>query len=336
MFSVLPWAVAAAIGLLIIILLSSYYVFKKKLNKRRTVGTIKHDEKRPGATDRTATTEDPSLSTCHFEDKMELDSEDPYYSQHSFMTVNIEQPKQNQMTAPPSPLTKLPSQEYIRSDERNIHTLPKEKQSYEQPETAARRAIRSASRKSRTRSIVATDGPSVFTHKVPEILTYNIICNTLPTNVQRPAKMDTAGSTEKTIVEPFESSLKILSEGMIAKKSDIPSATRSQKAAQEVSIGSSNVDTIRRMLQSSWSDNHLRTSESNSTISSESIRPAISPIGNFNPPLQNQHIVSLPHRLPTRQRLSVFDYAEAVHSDSQRLSPTTKTMISSFEKSILQ
>jgi hypothetical protein len=62
-----------------------------------------------------------------------------------------------------------------------------------------------------------------------------------------------------------------------------------------------NVDTIRRMLQSSWSGNNLKESGSSNSLSSSdymgsvgsSYRPIASPLGSVNPRLQNQHLVSL-------------------------------------------
>ncbi|GAA5810091.1 hypothetical protein MFLAVUS_003510 [Mucor flavus] len=62
-----------------------------------------------------------------------------------------------------------------------------------------------------------------------------------------------------------------------------------------------NVDTIRRMLQSSWSGNNLKESGSSNSLSSSdymgsvgsSYRPVASPLGSVNPRMQNQHLVSL-------------------------------------------
>ncbi|GAN06221.1 hypothetical protein MAM1_0116c05701 [Mucor ambiguus] len=78
----------------------------------------------------------------------------------------------------------------------------------------------------------------------------------------------------------------------------------------------SNVDTIRRMLQSSWSGNNLKESGSNQSLSSSSAgdrtssymgsvgssyRPVASPLGSVNPRLQNQHLVSLSLKASTSQ-----------------------------------
>lgn len=63
-----------------------------------------------------------------------------------------------------------------------------------------------------------------------------------------------------------------------------------------------NVDTIRRMLQSSWSGNNLKESGSSNSLSSSSdytgsvgssYRPVASPLGSVNPRMQNQHLISL-------------------------------------------
>ncbi|KAF1804392.1 hypothetical protein V8B55DRAFT_1106105 [Mucor lusitanicus] len=77
-----------------------------------------------------------------------------------------------------------------------------------------------------------------------------------------------------------------------------------------------NVDTIRRMLQSSWSGNNLKESGSNQSLSSSSAgdrtssymgsvgssyRPVASPLGSVNPRLQNQHLVSLSLKASTSQ-----------------------------------
>ncbi|KAL9557131.1 hypothetical protein MBANPS3_001549 [Mucor bainieri] len=77
-----------------------------------------------------------------------------------------------------------------------------------------------------------------------------------------------------------------------------------------------NVDTIRRMLQSSWSGNNLKESGSNQSLSSSSAgdrtssymgsvgssyRPVASPLGSVNPRLQNQHLMSLSLKASTSQ-----------------------------------
>ncbi|KAL7314140.1 hypothetical protein PS15m_007788 [Mucor circinelloides] len=77
-----------------------------------------------------------------------------------------------------------------------------------------------------------------------------------------------------------------------------------------------NVDTIRRMLQSSWSGNNLKESGSNHSLSSSSAgdrtssymgsvgssyRPVASPLGSVNPRLQNQHLMSLSLKASTSQ-----------------------------------
>ncbi|CAO3615657.1 unnamed protein product [Mucor fragilis] len=77
-----------------------------------------------------------------------------------------------------------------------------------------------------------------------------------------------------------------------------------------------NVDTIRRMLQSSWSGNNLKESGSNQSLSSSSAgdrtssymgsvgssyRPVASPLGSVNPRMQNQHLVSLSLKASTSQ-----------------------------------
>ncbi|KAI8644565.1 hypothetical protein BD408DRAFT_481160 [Parasitella parasitica] len=77
-----------------------------------------------------------------------------------------------------------------------------------------------------------------------------------------------------------------------------------------------NVDTIRKMLQSSWSGNNLKESGSSHSLSSSSAgdrnssymgsigssyRPVASPLGSVNPRLQNQHLVSLSLKASTSQ-----------------------------------
>ncbi|KAK4520449.1 uncharacterized protein ATC70_008584 [Mucor velutinosus] len=77
-----------------------------------------------------------------------------------------------------------------------------------------------------------------------------------------------------------------------------------------------NVDTIIRMLQSSWSGNNLKESGSNHSLSSSSAgdrtssymgsvgssyKPVASPLGSVNPRLQNQHLVSLSLKASTSQ-----------------------------------
>lgn len=80
----------------------------------------------------------------------------------------------------------------------------------------------------------------------------------------------------------------------------VPDSPSSSKNNTLRKMGS-NVDTIRRMLQSSWSGNNLKESGSSSSLSSSdymgsvgsSYRPIASPLGSVNPRLQNQHLVSL-------------------------------------------
>lgn len=72
-----------------------------------------------------------------------------------------------------------------------------------------------------------------------------------------------------------------------------------------------NVDTIRRMLQSSWSGNNLKESGSSNSLSSSSdymgsvgssYRPVASPLGSVNPRMQNQHLVSLSLKATANQQ----------------------------------
>ncbi|KAI8373345.1 hypothetical protein BD560DRAFT_446380 [Blakeslea trispora] len=74
----------------------------------------------------------------------------------------------------------------------------------------------------------------------------------------------------------------------------------SPTAKSSPSESGNNVDTIRRMLRSSWSGNNLRQSGSNQTLSAVSDMDSIgssylqpSPLGSTNPRLQNRHLMSL-------------------------------------------
>jgi hypothetical protein len=94
-----------------------------------------------------------------------------------------------------------------------------------------------------------------------------------------------------------------------SQSSAIPCSSPSESKDNTLNKVGNNMDAIRKMLQSSWSNNNLKESESNSSISSSSdignrasymgsagsstYRPVASPLGSVNPRLQNQHLVSL-------------------------------------------
>jgi hypothetical protein len=111
----------------------------------------------------------------------------------------------------------------------------------------------------------------------------------------------------------------------------------------------SNVDTIRRMLQSSWSGNNLKESGSSQSLSSSSenltigsvgssFRPVASPLGSINPRLQNQHLVSLSLKAqqhqPVRSRPSmpVGFMEEGPAPTASFSSSTVRTMIPAEEE----
>ncbi|KAG1469227.1 hypothetical protein G6F56_003374 [Rhizopus delemar] len=317
-----PWAVAIIIILFIITLLSSYYIFKKRLSKRRAVGTVRQDEKYPDILEKAPTTEKEPTNACHFADKMELDSEDPYYK-GNFVTIDLEKPQQPQKktTATPPPLSRL-----FPEDSNQIIN----KQVCEQPEAAARQAIRSASRKSRTRSMIVTDESSVFTNKVPDISTYATLRVTPHPTFHKPMDRNPQEPLENLFVRPKEE--EPLEKNLFTRPSDTASIASEQTAIREATLHRNDVGTIRRMLQSSWSGNQLKASESSSTLSSGSIRPMASPVGSFNPRLQNQHLVSLSLRVPVRQRPSIIGYMEAPAPTTSFSSSTTRTMIPTKEE----
>ncbi|KAG0742538.1 hypothetical protein G6F57_006964 [Rhizopus arrhizus] len=289
-----PWAVAIVILFIIILLLSSYYIFKKKLNKRTAVGTIKHEEDMIDV--RKEVAEERPIQ-CHFADKMELDSNDPYYHP-AFVSIDLNSKQE--------PTVAQQTQAMVENHSNMI--IPEEQG---EPEAVARQAIRSASRKSRTRSMIITDASSVFTNKVPDISTYATLRRPPP-----PLKPETTPHPTLTRNVPPKNPSRDLQNLFNHHDNDNESISSQRTAIREedtiknhTAPRHTNVDTIRRMLQSSWSGHQLKSSESSSTISNGSIRPVASPVGSINPRLQNQHLVSLSLR-PKYQRPSIIGYME--------------------------
>ena len=108
-----------------------------------------------------------------------------------------------------------------------------------------------------------------------------------------------------------------------------------------------NVDTIRRMLRSSWSGNNLKHSGSSQTLSSLSDMGSVgssyypsspSPFGSTNPRLQNQHLASLSlrsHSVVHRSRPSMptgfMNPQEGPVPTASFSSSTVRTMIPAEE-----
>jgi hypothetical protein len=111
----------------------------------------------------------------------------------------------------------------------------------------------------------------------------------------------------------------------------------------------SNVDTIRRMLQSSWSGNNLKESGSSHSLASSSgdmtigsvdssFRSVASPLGSINPRLQNQHLVSLSLKAQQHQQarsrpsMPVGFMEEGPTPTASFSSSTVRTMIPAEEE----
>ncbi|KAG2207413.1 hypothetical protein INT47_006888 [Mucor saturninus] len=112
-----------------------------------------------------------------------------------------------------------------------------------------------------------------------------------------------------------------------------------------------NVDTIRRMLQSSWSGNNLKESGSSNSLSSSSdnmgsvgssYRPVASPLGSVNPRMQNQHLVSLSLKATAAQQgrnrpsmpIGFMNDEEGPMPTASFSSSTVRTMIPADEEEV--
>ncbi|KAI8047506.1 hypothetical protein BDF21DRAFT_434233 [Thamnidium elegans] len=111
-----------------------------------------------------------------------------------------------------------------------------------------------------------------------------------------------------------------------------------------------NVDTIRRMLQSSWSGNNLKESGSSNSLSSSdymgsvgsSYRPVASPLGSVNPRMQNQHLVSLSLKANASQQarnrpsmpVGFMNEEEGPMPTASFSSSTVRTMIPADEEEV--
>lgn len=112
-----------------------------------------------------------------------------------------------------------------------------------------------------------------------------------------------------------------------------------------------NVDTIRRMLQSSWSGNNLKESGSSNSLSSSSdymgsvgssYRPVASPLGSVNPRMQNQHLVSLSLKATANQQgrnrpsmpIGFMNDGEGPMPTASFSSSTVRTMIPAEEEEV--
>ncbi|KAI8880563.1 hypothetical protein K501DRAFT_301918 [Backusella circina FSU 941] len=118
------------------------------------------------------------------------------------------------------------------------------------------------------------------------------------------------------VISTQVSNYSIVNEGSIgfsskrdSQASAIPCSSPTASQNNTLNKVGNNMDAIRKMLQSSWSNNNLKESGSNSSISSSSdignrgsyigsvgsssYKPVASPLGSVNPRLQNQHLVSL-------------------------------------------
>ncbi|CEG78097.1 hypothetical protein RMATCC62417_12752 [Rhizopus microsporus] len=268
-------------------------------------------------------------NACYFADKIEIESsDDPYYKDAGgFVSIDLD--------------NNIKKEEY--SNEINYTSLPNASTSTivtaieeGQAATVARQVIRSASRKSRTRSMVITDEASMFTEKVPDISTYATVRRPPAhfkmkdeNNSQTISKATPYNKQDKTL--PRKNQLQHLfndasTDGLESNNSTI----RNNKMPNR------NVDTIRRMLQSSWSGHNLKSSESSSTLSSgiSSIRPIASPVGSINPRLQNQQLVSLSlkaNQVQRRQRPTIIGYMDGPKPTASFSSSTVQTVIPADE-----
>ncbi|RCH82689.1 hypothetical protein CU097_005475 [Rhizopus azygosporus] len=319
------WAVICTV-LIVVLLAISIFIFVIKKRTSRAIVQPQDDAATLQGSIHEKNKHNSTSAICYFADKIEIESsDDPYYKDAGgFVSIDLDNIKKEE-----------------HSNEINYTSLPNASTSTivtaieeGQAATVARQVIRSASRKSRTRSMVITDESSMFTEKVPDISTY--------ATVRRPPAHFKI--KDKNVSQT-------ISKATPYKDKTLPRNNQLQHLFNDASTGdlesnnstirnnkmpSRNVDTIRRMLQSSWSGHNLKSSESSSTLSSgiSSIRPIASPVGSINPRLQNQQLVSLSlkaNQVQRRQRPTIIGYMDGPKPTASFSSSTVQTVIPADE-----
>lgn len=319
------WAVICTV-LIVVLLAISIFLFVIKKRTSRAIVQPQDDAATLQGSIHEKNKHNSTSVICYFADKIEIESsDDPYYKDAGgFVSIDLDNIKKEE-----------------HSNEINYTSLPNASTSTivtaieeGQAATVARQVIRSASRKSRTRSMVITDESSMFTEKVPDISTYATVRRP-PTHFK--VKDENVSQTiskatpykDKTL--PRKNQLQHLFDD--ASTGDLES---NSSTIRNNKMPSRNVDTIRRMLQSSWSGHNLKSSESSSTLSSgiSSVRPIASPVGSINPRLQNQQLVSLSlkaNQVQRRQRPTIIGYMDGPKPTASFSSSTVQTVIPADE-----